>query len=79
MDAKNGEKRSLDGVDDQAPESPLSLIEVLVRLAIAMDQQNSLLMELINQNAVLIGNLADSEEPGDEGAFDMAGNRIQVT
>lgn len=78
MDAKNGEKRSLDGVDDQAPESPLSLIEVLVRLAIAMDQQNSLLMELINQNAVLIGNLADDEQPENQ-AFDMAGNRIEVT
>lgn len=78
MDAKNGEKRSSDGVDDQAPESPLSLIEVLVRLAIAMDQQNSLLMELINQNTVLIGNLADDEQPENQ-AFDMAGNRIQVT
>lgn len=78
MDAKNGEKRSLNGVDSHGPESPPSLIEVLARLATAMDQQNSLLMELTNQNAVLIGNMVDNEDPEDP-AFDMAGNRIQVT
>lgn len=77
MDVRNGEKRLSDWPESPPLESPPSLIEVLARLANSMDQQNSLLMELINQNAVLIGNMVDNEDPEDP-AFDMAGNRIQV-
>lgn len=79
MDVKNGARKSLSGADDHGTESPPSLIDAIARLVFVMDQQNSLLMELINQNAVLIGNLVDSEEPDNESAFDMAGNPIRVT
>lgn len=79
MDAKNGARKSLSGADDQRTESPPSLIDVIAKLVFVMDQQNSLLMELVNQNAVLIESLMGSEEPDDEGALDIAGNRILVT
>lgn len=78
MDAKNGATRSLSGADDHGTESPPSLIDVIAKLVFVMDQQNSLLMELVNQNAVLIAALVEDEEVG-EPAFDMAGNPIRVT
>jgi hypothetical protein len=80
VDASNDEKRLPDWLESPPPELPLPLAEALARLASAMDQQNSLLMRLLDQNEVLIGNLLDEGEQDEaEPAFDMAGNRITVS
>jgi hypothetical protein len=80
VDAKNGETRLSDGPESPPPELPAPLVDVLNHLACAMDQQNSLLMQLVDQNEVLIRNLVDEEEQDDaEPATDMAGNPITVT
>jgi hypothetical protein len=80
VDAKNGETRLSDGPESRPQELQLPLADVLHHLASAMDQQNSLLMQLLDQNEVLIRNLVDEEEQDErEPATDMAGNPITVS
>jgi hypothetical protein len=76
-DASSEEKRSPDGQANQQTALQPSLAEHLNDLIAAMQQQNMLLMQLIEQNGLLIQSLFGEPDDDDEPRRDLEGKQVR--
>lgn len=75
MDASNDVNASLEQPGSPELESPRSLFEALTQLAFALQQNNQLLMQIVEQNQMLMAAMVEPDDA--EPREDMEGRPIR--